>query len=527
MSDKRPLLSTDPAADEDAFAPRRLTSGANTAPVATDTVWAVAFKVNVAITLLSALYFRGSGFRALQDGQFTTDDDDHHHGRSLSGGGGGGVLLAPVLFCLGTVGVSWGFAWAMLHLIITCSRQILQVAYLVFVGASAVAAVTALTTGHWLFWLIPAFLSAWCARIFLRRQSRIHFGSANLKVAALAVRSMPWTIRAALLASGVQLLWVLVSAVAMGGSVASFRRFTAPNGTVYPASDCRTVASPHSCQCRGEVVSYNSSCYFEGGTVGFWVACFWLASLVWGAAVITNVVTATLTGSVASWWFSPGDPAPVRGALHRATRGSFGSLCKAAEISSVVQLFVMAVRRLSKVGRWGSYLLEWVRDVVDYALDYAICFISIYGLSFADAGHRVSELFKRRGVTTIANDSVVSVGLSALVFGSALCYLGVAYLALVLIGGVLGVKGWPLGTAVAVFFCSYVFGAIIVGTTVEVLRASYKAVFVCFVQDPETLAKNHGRQIYDDLARAWREMELECPGMVSNANVQHRGIQDV
>lgn len=135
---------------------------------------------------------------------------------------------------------------------------------------------------------------------------------------------MPWTIRGALLTSGVQLLWVLLSAAAMAGTAASFQQVTAPNGTVYPASDCRTVASPHSCQCRGEVVSYNSSCYYEGRTIGFWVGCFWVASFFWGASVIKNVVTATVTGSVASWWFSPRDPSPVRGALHRATHGSFG-----------------------------------------------------------------------------------------------------------------------------------------------------------------------------------------------------------
>lgn len=49
-----------------------------------------------------------------------------------------------------------------------------------------------------------------------------------------------------------------------------------------------------------------------------------------------------------------------------------------------MQLFVRVVRRLSKLGRWGSYLMEWVRDVVDYVLTYAICFISIYGMSFSE-----------------------------------------------------------------------------------------------------------------------------------------------
>lgn len=73
----------------------------------------------------------------------------------------------------------------------------------------------------------------------------------------------------------------------------------------------------------------------------------------------------------------------------------FRSLCKAAAISSVVQLFVQAARRLSKVGRWGSYLMEWVRNIMDYVLTYAICFISIYGLSFSEVNLR-SRLFSVR-----------------------------------------------------------------------------------------------------------------------------------
>lgn len=71
-----------------------------------------------------ALYFGGSGLQALEGGHFNTDDDDHHR-RQLYGAGGG--LLAPVFFCVGTVGLGWAFAWAMLHVIIMFSRQILQV----------------------------------------------------------------------------------------------------------------------------------------------------------------------------------------------------------------------------------------------------------------------------------------------------------------------------------------------------------------------------------------------------------------
>lgn len=55
-------------------------------------------------------------------------------------------------------------------------------AYLGFTGISGVAAVTALSTGHWLAWIFPAFLCAWSLRFFVKRRSRIRFSSANLKV---------------------------------------------------------------------------------------------------------------------------------------------------------------------------------------------------------------------------------------------------------------------------------------------------------------------------------------------------------
>ncbi|CAN0233684.1 unnamed protein product, partial [Scytosiphon promiscuus] len=320
------------------------------------------------------------------------------------------------LFVVGVVCLGWLFAWGLLNMIIRCSKEILHVAYCSGAAISGLAAVYALATGYWLGWIVPAALCAWSVRFFLKRQRRITFGSANLKVAALAIKSMPWASRVALLLSGVQVAWILLAAVAAVGSMASFRVITAPDGTVHSASACREVSSggsdTMSCECGGEdSILINSPCVFEAGRGSFWLGCFWLASVAWGAAVLKNLVTATVAGSVASWWFSPGDKSSVRGALYRATHESFGSLCKAAAVVAVVRLLITALRRITKLGWCGGFLLEWLRDAVSYALAYVICFVSIYGLSFSEAGQRVSELFRRRGVTTIANDVVVDIGL--------------------------------------------------------------------------------------------------------------------
>lgn len=153
-------------------------------------------------------------------------------------------------------------------------------------------------------------------------------------MAALAIKSMPGAIRAALLLSGVQVAWVLLSGVAALGSMASLRVITGQEGTVYSASACHKVGdsvvdaglyNPMPCECYGEdSILIADPCVFEAGRGSFLLGCFWLASVAWGAAVLQNLVTATVTGSVASWWFSPGDTSIVRGALYRATHGSFG-----------------------------------------------------------------------------------------------------------------------------------------------------------------------------------------------------------
>ncbi|CAM9643374.1 unnamed protein product [Pylaiella littoralis] len=526
-----------PADDDDfAYVSNRLGSSSynNTVaadPPPTDAAWGLAFKINVAITLVSALYFGGSWLHALNSGVFFMGDGRRH--LSTSGEHGGGAF-GPAFFFVGVVSIGWAFAWGVLSAVINFSKEILQVAYLGVAGISGMAAVSALVTRHWLAWTIPAILCVWSVRFFSKRQPQIRFSSANLKVAAVAVKSMPWTFRTALLMSGVQVLWVLVCAVAAGGSIASARTMTGPDGTVYPSSICGNVSLTDtgslSCQCGGKTILYSSTCQFEGNTV--WLACFWLASLGWGAAVIRGVVTATVAGSVASWWFSPGGVSPVRGALYRATHGSFGSICKAAALTTAVRIFARAMRRLTRACRYCNFLLEWLQVALDYVLAYTICFISIYGLSFSEAGRRVSELFRKRGVTTVANDVIVDAGLAALVLGATVCYVAVASAlgqVVVKLSGSSSGGGFLVQETVAMVVVSYLLVTVIVGTTVEVLRSAFKAVFLCFVQDPEALATNHDRQIYNELSVAWREMQAWCPGMavVIDDTDKDGGIQEV
>lgn len=88
-------------------------------------------------------------------------------------------------------------------------------------------------------------------------------------------------------------------------------------------------------------------------------------------------------------------------------------------------------------------------------------------------------------MTTVANDITVDTGLAVLVVGVTVCY---AVTASVLLQVVVKLFGSPSGGGFlvteifAIVFVSFFLVAIVVGTSVEVLRSAFKAVFVCFVQ---------------------------------------------
>ena len=73
----------------------------------------------------------------------------------------------------------------------------------------------------------------------------------------MALQSMPWTFRSALLMGVVQFMWCTVAAIAALGSFVALETVSAPNGDSYRAIDCvdmDTDTKP-SCMCNGEKIS--------------------------------------------------------------------------------------------------------------------------------------------------------------------------------------------------------------------------------------------------------------------------------
>lgn len=160
-----------------------------------------------------------------------------------------------------------------------------------------------------------------------------------MKVAALAIKSMPWTIRSALLMGAFQLLWATIVSLAASGTLAALTTVRAPDGSeVYRGVECHNAmnqdASSLSCKCNGHFIDDTVCSYGGGGSGGRALTLFWLAIFFWTGEVIRNVVAATVTGSVASWWYTPHIPNPVLGAFYRATGSSFGCVNFLSEVET-------------------------------------------------------------------------------------------------------------------------------------------------------------------------------------------------
>ncbi|CAN0432883.1 unnamed protein product, partial [Ectocarpus fasciculatus] len=211
----------------------------------------------------------------------------------------------------------------------------------------------------------------------------------------MALRDMPWTYRSAILMGIVQFLWCVVAAIAALGSFVALETVAGSDGTSHRAIYCldfvdagqsfsedafESYPNQNSCVCNGTKVS-DGECEFSG--LGLPLMIVWLCSMAWGCGVIRNVVACTVSGSVASWWFTPEeDSTPVKGAFHRATTSSFGSLCKAAAVQQLIAAACKVAQRVLRYVPCATTLLAWINKAASYVLAYTVAFIGIYGLSF-------------------------------------------------------------------------------------------------------------------------------------------------
>lgn len=154
----------------------------------------------------------------------------------------------------------------------------------------------------------------------------------------------------------------------------------------------------------------------DDGSPSGWIWFFIILSIYWGIQVFHYIVSVTVGGIVATWWFQPYHTSPVLASFFRATTTSFGSICFGSLIVALIQTCREILRgmknqrdRHNNGNRRGErnvgleiviciadMMLQCIENLVVYINRFAYSYIAAYGYDFIGAGKQVTRLFERR-----------------------------------------------------------------------------------------------------------------------------------
>lgn len=175
-----------------------------------------------------------------------------------------------------------------------------------------------------------------------------------------------------------------------------------------------------------------------GGVVAF----LFILSFYWTHQVFKNIVRATVSGVVGTWWFSPSEASSfcskaVGHSLIRSTTYSLGSICFGSLIVAILQMLRNSLRRAQTDRNAGILrciamcILAYIERIVEYFNKWAYIYVGLYGYSYIEAGKRVINLFKTRGWQTIIADNLVNrlLGIMSLTIGllTGICSLSASF----------------------------------------------------------------------------------------------------
>ncbi|KAJ0407931.1 hypothetical protein ATCC90586_006303 [Pythium insidiosum] len=340
-------------------------------------------------------------------------------------------------------------------------------------------------------------------------QHRIPFAAANLHVAAAAISKHWSTYLVAILFTIVQIVWVIVWAIALLGVANHLREEDGPSAAGLRTSGERCFANSEcaSNSCRNNRCYGNDSVFYKDSAVNYVIYFFMLVSFYWGLQVFKNVSHTTIAGTVATFWYNAESSGATGSSLKRSMTTSFGSICFGSLLVAIVQ----ALRELANQAREeGSFLgciaeclLGCLQAILEYINRWAFVYVGIYGYKFTQAGKAVFDLFHNRGFDAIINDDLIGNVLSFAALGVGLICAGVGVAFAHFANEVsysnsmlfLGILGFVVGVGVAV-------------TPLSVIDSSVATIFVCFAEDPVAFQQSHP-DLYQPLVTEWHNLYPE------------------
>ena len=133
---------------------------------------------------------------------------------------------------------------------------------------------------------------------------------------------------------------------------------------------------------------------------------------------------------------------------------------------------------------------------------WAFTYVGLYGYGFVDAGQLATEVFEKRGWTTIVSDDLVR---------------NLLLMTSLVVGGVTGCFGYILAglerldvttddeTGLVAFVAGLIIGWVITSILFGAISSSVHAVIVCFATSPVDFEENHP-ELSHNMRAAWREV---------------------
>eukprot|EP00548_Thalassiothrix_antarctica_P006641 CAMPEP_0194133236 /NCGR_PEP_ID=MMETSP0152-20130528/3491_1 /TAXON_ID=1049557 /ORGANISM="Thalassiothrix antarctica, Strain L6-D1" /LENGTH=849 /DNA_ID=CAMNT_0038828513 /DNA_START=64 /DNA_END=2613 /DNA_ORIENTATION=+ len=250
-------------------------------------------------------------------------------------------------------------------------------------------------------------------------------------------------------------------------------------------------------------------------------------SYYWTFHVLMNVVQVTVAGTIGRWWFQSGQMKVgvmwnenISQSLFSTLFYSIGSVCFGSLLIGPVRV----IRQLSALFRPSSdevsilmclhecvHCLQscfsnCVDNLSDHFNPWAFTYVGLYGYSLLDAGHNATQLFEKRGWTTIVSDDLVT---------------NVLLMFSIVLGGITGcfamliqnVELWGLSNfhtpAVTAFLIGLGIGLSLSSMLFVIISSSVNAIIVCFAGSPVEFERNHF-ELWTEMRKAWREVWPGC-----------------
>lgn len=272
---------------------------------------------------------------------------------------------------------------------------------------------------------------------------------------------------------------------------------------------------------------------------GYVYYCLLGISYYWTLNVFLNIVQVTVADVIGRWWYTTEGDTSSRGAdLNHAFFRSFfysiGSICFGSLFVGPVRLlrqFSVFFRPTEEVHSLmtlhecmhcvQSCMTNGVEALATRFSPWSFTYVGLYGYSLIDAGLHSTELFEKRGWTTIVSDDLVP---------------NVILLMTLTITGLTGVFAYllehfeslqltasqePLMTP---FIVGALVGLVVSSVLFGIISSSVNAVIVLFAASPVDFEQNHP-ELSEEMRTAWREVWPGCMD-VMDLRVQVAGFLD-